>query len=593
MSELTSGVNSLATQVDPVTLAVLDARLNRTTVEMGIVMIKTARSPIFSEGHDFSCFLADRHGRVIAQADGLPIHTGSGGFAIRAVLAAWGDRIGPGDVFLLNDPYTAGGNHLPDWTLIEPVFAVGRLIGFAANRAHQADIGGGVIGSYNSSATDIYQEGLRLPALRLIEGGAHREDVWELLRLNCRLPEIMESDLNAMLASTHTGARGMLDIVARYGADETEHYTNALLDAAEVAMRAEIERIPDGVYLGIDSMNNDVFEQRDVKVQATITVTGSEMVVDFAGTAAQIRGFKNSALTNTHACVYLALMALVHPAIRNEGTYRPVHIKAPEGSLVNPIPPAPVTFSTASAAHEIIHAVWVALASAVPGNASAGWGKPIHPISAQQDRGQDDGYVYYHWGAFPGAGAVAGHDGIDQTSTLNTLGGMTIPNCEGYEQLYPVRFIRHEFRTDGGGAGRWRGGTGVHYTVRFEEPHDLVWRGDGLYSPSGFGILGGCAGKAGDARFEPPIQADVPPYYGMFRPHAGTVMHLSSAGGGGWGDPFARDPNMVRIDVEDGVVSVAAARDEYGVVLDPDTLEVDWRASEEIRKAKTGQETAP
>ncbi|MHB8621659.1 MAG: hydantoinase B/oxoprolinase family protein, partial [Chloroflexota bacterium] len=326
---------------------------------MGIVMTKTARSAIFSQAHDFSCFVSDGGGRVLSQADGIPIHTGSGGFAIRGVLDFWGGDIAAGDVFLLNDPYVAGGNHLPDWTLIHPVFFEGDRVGFTANRAHQADIGGGAIGTYNPKATEIFHEGVRLPALKLIERGQPRRDLKELLRINCRLPEVMESDLDAMLGSARVGARRMLELFEKYGRKQAEGYFTALLDFSEQAMRRQIEAIPDGSYTGSDSMNNDCFSEREVKIQVTVTVAGSEIAVDFAGTDAQIAGFKNSALTNTHAAVYLALSTLVDPLTpHNEGTYRPIKVTAPLGSVVNAVSPAPVTYSTVFPAHEIIHAIW-------------------------------------------------------------------------------------------------------------------------------------------------------------------------------------------------------------------------------------------
>lgn len=571
--------------IDPITLAVIEARLNSVTVEMGIVMTKTARSAIFSQAHDFSCFLADRDGQVLSQADGIPIHTGSGGFAIRGVLRFWGDDIAPGDIFLLNDPYVAGGNHLPDWTLVHPVFVDKQLVGFTANRAHQADIGGGAIGTYNPNATEIFHEGVRLPALKIVERGGAQRDLWELLRINCRLPEVMESDLSAMIGSARVGARRLLDVFEQYGQAQTERYFRALLDFSEQAMRRQIEAIPDGTYVGVDYMNNDCFTERPVRIQATVTVSGSEIMVDFAGTDPQISGFKNSALTNTHSAVYLAISTLVDPGIpHNEGTYWPIRIVAPEGSVVNAVPPAPVTYSTVFPAHEIIHAIWRALGPAVPSRASAGWGKNSFPISGSADT-CGEGYVLYHWNALSGAGAVEGWDGFQQCGPLITLGGLTIPNLEVYEQLYPVRFLRNELRLDGGGAGRWRGGAGMEYVVRFEEPSELVWRGEGFRTPTGLGILGGRDGQPAEGWFEPPLQESPMPQYGVWPVSAGTTMYLRSPGGGGYGPPWLRPTECVLQDLLDGVVSVAAAADEYGLVVDPTSRVLDAAATAARRAA--------
>jgi N-methylhydantoinase B len=210
--------------LDPVTLALVQNRLDHISHQMGWVMTRTARSPIFSQSHDFSCFIADARGTLISQADGIPIHTGGGGFAVRAILRDFKDSssspgIWPEDVFLLNDPYTAGGNHLPDWVIARPVFAAGKLVAFACNRAHQADIGGGAAGTYNSAATEIFHEGIRLPVLKLIEGGKTRDDLWRLLLINTRLPEALDGDLRAMIGSTRIGAERLALLVEELGAD--------------------------------------------------------------------------------------------------------------------------------------------------------------------------------------------------------------------------------------------------------------------------------------------------------------------------------------------------------------------------------------
>ena len=203
--------------LDPVTLALVQNRLDHISHQMGWVMTRTARSPIFSQSHDFSCFIADARGTLISQADGIPIHTGGGGFAVRAILRDFMGMIEPEDVFLLNDPYTAGGNHLPDWVIARPVIVTGKLVAFACNRAHQADIGGGAAGTYNSAATEIFHEGIRLPVLKLIEGGPKggkvRDDLWRLLLLNTRLPEALDGDLRAMIGSTRIGAERLALLV--------------------------------------------------------------------------------------------------------------------------------------------------------------------------------------------------------------------------------------------------------------------------------------------------------------------------------------------------------------------------------------------
>ena len=192
--------------LDPVALAVIQNRLDNISQQMGLVMLRSARSPIFSHARDFSCFISDCAGSIVSQADGIPIHTGGGGFAVRALLSAFGQKLADKDVFVLNDPYVAGGNHLPDWVIARPIFYAGRLVAFTCNRAHQSDIGGGAAGTYNPAASEIFHEGIRLPVLRLVEGGETREDLWQLLLLNSRTPNLLDGDLRAMIGSTKIGA---------------------------------------------------------------------------------------------------------------------------------------------------------------------------------------------------------------------------------------------------------------------------------------------------------------------------------------------------------------------------------------------------
>src|SRR5258706_6511838 len=206
-------------ELDPIQLALVQARLDHIARQMGWVMIRTSRSPIFNQSHDFSCFITDAAGTLVSQADGIPIHTGGGGFAVRALLKAFGRNIAEGDAFVLNDPYAAGGNHLPDWVIARPVFNAGRLVGFACNRAHQSDIGGGAAGTYNPQATEIFHEGIRLPALKLVEAGATRVDLWQLLLLNSRCPELIDGDLRAMLGATRIGAEQVGELDADLATD--------------------------------------------------------------------------------------------------------------------------------------------------------------------------------------------------------------------------------------------------------------------------------------------------------------------------------------------------------------------------------------
>lgn len=574
---------------DPILLSLIQKQLDHIALQMGWVMARTARSPIFSQAHDFSCFISDERGSIISQADGLPIHTGGGRLAIQALLQRFAGRIGVGDVYLLNDPYVAGNNHLPDWTIIRPVFVEDRLCAFVCNRAHQSDIGGGAPGTYNAEATEIFQEGIRLPPLRLIERGQVRDDLWQLLVINSRCPDLLDGDLRAMIGSTQIGAERLAALIREMGVARATEFLDAILRYGERMMRAEIQRLPAGNYSAEDGTDTDCFEPVDIKVRVRIEVTGDELVVDFTGSDPQAKGFKNSSLANTHSAVYVAIGAFFDACLpRNEGTYRPIRIVAPAGTVVNADYPAAMTMNTVYPAGEIVHACWKALAEADPARACAGWGKVSYCVTSGRSR-EGQTYVMYHWHACSGGGAVAERDGFNVVGQVATLGGMTLPNAEVFEQLYPVMIVKHEFRVDGGGPGRRRGGTGIDYEVEVEASAQYSFRGEGLRTPSGFGVAGGEAGAVGamTLTLEDGQNLEVPQY--CLRELGPLRMHLYSPGGGGWGDPALRSADAVLRDVEDGVVSIAAARDIYKVVISADGRSVDEAATAALRAAGAGR----
>ena len=567
--------------LDAVTLALVQNRLDHITKQMGWVMTRTARSPIFNHAHDFSCYLTDRTGTIVAQADGIPIHTGGGGFAARALIAAFGDTIVEEDAYLLSDPYVAGGNHLPDWVILRPVFCDGTLTAFSCIRAHQSDIGGGAAGTYNPEAEEIFHEGIRLPPLKLVDRGEIREDVWQLLMINCRTPHYLDGDLRAMLGATRIGAEQVAEHLTELGVAQGLAYMDGILDHADKRLRAAIADLPDGTYKGEDRFDNDCFEPMDIPIKAAVTVKGDAMTIDFTGSHEQIRGFKNSSFANTYSSVYMALSAFFDPAIpRNEGTYRNVEIVAPEGTIVNPRPPAPMTMNTVFPACEIIHAVWRALSKADPDRSCAGWGKNAFPITS--GLGEDGNtFVMYHWFGSSGGGAVDGRDGFPQQGGLNSLCGLRIPNAESFEQLFPIRFVRQELRRDAAGAGKFRGGAGGDYAVDIFAPVQYAFRGEGYSMSTGFGMDGGGDGAMGSMKVTPEDgDAMIPPTYGV-RHIAPSRLEMLAPGGGGWGDPYERDPALVLGDVKDGIVSPEKALAEYGVVLKDGA--VDLAATEQRR----------
>lgn len=570
--------------IDAIGLALGQKQLDHICRTMGWVMARTARSPIFSQSHDFSCFIGSSTGQVVSQADGIPIHTGGGGIALARLLETFKGRIDPGDCFLANDPYVAGGNHLPDFTMMRPVFLNGTLIAFTCNRAHQSDIGGGAAGTYNPKAEEIFHEGLRIPVVKLVSKGELQDDLWRLVLLNSRTPDLLDGDLRAMLGSTEIGRKRLQDMAAPMGADGLGRLFASLLDWAEESFLAAIRKLTRGTFVGEDFFDHDCFEAVVARIQAAITVGADEVFVDFAGTSPQMRGFKNSSLANTRSAVLFGLISFLGAHIpRNDGVFRRVRIEAPEGSLVNAKPPAPVTSGTTYPAHHIIQAIWRALSAAAPELSCAGWSRISHCNTSGTDA-SGRYYVAYQWLAQPGTGAVKGRDGFNIMGQLTTLGGLALPEVEDFETSYPVLVGRQEFVADGGGPGRYRGGTGAEVTVHVKHPAEYSFRGEGNGNPTSFGVLGGQAAGTGDCsiRFEDG-SSYAPPRFGVERLPPLTLT-IKAAGGGGFGSPFERPAEEVLNDVLDGMVSPEMAEADYGVILTAKDLQIDESATRTRRE---------
>jgi N-methylhydantoinase B len=356
-----------------------------------------------------------------------------------------------------------------------------------------------------------------------------------------------------------------------------------VLEHADARMREAVTALPNGVYLGEDSTDNDCFDKITTTIRVALTVDDDQITLDFSESDPQMRGFKNSSLANTYSAAYLALSSFFDTDIpRNEGTYRCVSIIAPEGSIVNAKPPAPMTMNTVFVGHEIVHSVWRALAEACPERACAGWSKTTHNhVAAQNPDGSS--WVMYQWHAMGTPGATAERDGFAQMGHLISLGGLDLPNLEFHEQLFPVRYQRWELRANAAGPGEHRGGTGVRYEAEILTPCMWSFRAEGLDTPSGYGVEGGDWGAKGEQRIEPiDGEAFIPPKYGVRQLGPARII-ADTPGGGGWGNPFSRLPKLVLRDVRDGVLSREAAMRDYGVTVRPDSWEIDEMATNAAR----------
>jgi N-methylhydantoinase B len=553
---------SHAERIDPVTVSVVQHRLHAIVEEMGEAMLRTSYSQILNSSRDFSTALADADGRLIAQAEHVPIHVGALPWAVRSVHAFFRGRISQGDVFLLNDPYR-GGNHLPDLTVFVPVFEGDRLAFWSINRSHQSDIGGATHGAYNPGATEIWQEGIRVPPLRLYERGMLRDDVLELLALNVRHPRDFRGDLAAMVGSARVGERRIGELLAEFGSAATHGAIEAVLDGAERQVRAVIAAWPDGVYYGEAMIDDDGHRFRDIHVRAKVTKRGSDLEVDLSDSHTEVDGFINSAYANTCSAAVVALAYLIDPETpKNDGAFRPLRVITREGTIVHPRPGKPVTLSTNCCGQEIIEAIIRALAPACPARAMAGWGRRFRIAIQGVDPRTQRPFIWHMFQARPGGGASPAGDGWPGAGEWQAAGGIKFGSIEVAEARFPLFFRRHEFRPDSGGNGRFRGGPGgdLEFAVEVAQPAVANTAGDGV-KYGACGIAGGRDGAPHDYRLrsagKPDRTLKTKEVGIVIAP--GDVIVARSGGGGGWGDPGLRPAEARARDAALGFVTTHAA----------------------------------
>jgi N-methylhydantoinase B len=547
----------LSASVDPIVVSVIQHRLLAIVAEMGEAMLRTAYSQILNSSRDFSTAICDLDGRLIAQAEHVPIHVGALPFAAKAVGDYFAGDIHKGDVFLLNDPYH-GGNHLPDLTAFVPVFENEEPRFWSINRAHQSDIGGATHGAYNAAATEIWQEGIRITPLRLYDRGEVRRDVLQMIATNVRHPRDFQGDLAAMIGSAHVGERRLLALADEFGWAVAHAAIEAVLDGAERQTRAVIAQWKDGVYRGDALLDDDGRGHDDIAIRATVTKRGSDLRIDLSESDDQVASFVNSSYPNMYSSVVVALSYLIDPQTpKNDGTFRPLEVVARPGSVVWANEGAPVTLATNHCGQEIIEAIVKALAPACPERAMAGWGRRFRIAIQGRDPRRDRPFIWHFFQARPGGGASPAGDGWPGGGEWQAAGGIKFGSLEVTEVRFPLFFRHHEFRPDSGGDGEYRGGPGgiVEMVVETAEPALGNTAGDGVRHGA-CGILGGRDGlphryvlhSAG----RPPRPIRTKETGIAIRP--GDVLVLESGGGGGWGDPAKRDPQAREEDAANGFV---------------------------------------
>ncbi len=546
------------TTPDPVTLSVLDNRFRAIVEEMGEAMLRTAYSQILNSSRDFSIALCDAQARLLAQADHIPVHVGAMPFAVQAVREAFGDAIHEGDIFLLNDPYH-GGSHLPDLTIIVPVFGEGRLLFFSVVRAHHTDIGGGTHGAYNPAATEIFQEGLRLPPILLGQGRVPRADLVRMIVTNTRLPREVRGDLMAMIGAAHLGEKRLLAVVAKHGAALAGAAAEGIMALSEAHARRIIAAWADGTWTGEAFLDDDGFGQQDIPIRATVTKRGDSITVDLSGSAPQVPSFLNSSWPNTVSAVRMAIAFLLDPEVaKNDGCFRPIEIIAKQGSIVWPHEGAPVTMCTSHCSNEIVEAVVKALAHACPDRAMGGWGRRFRvAIKGSDARRPGRSFVWHLFHARPGGGGSSKGDGWSTAGEWHSAGGLKFGSVEMAEARFPLFFAKHEFRPGSAGDGTYRGGLGGELVMRLETD------GPAVANTAGDGVRYGAAGMLGG-------QDAAPHHYTLDRADGtsrdlrtkevgiplapGDTLHVRAGGGGGWGPPDNRDPAARARDAEEGLL---------------------------------------
>ena len=575
-------------KIDKILVSVFQRRFKSITEEMSIALTRTTRSPILCEAKDFVTGLYDAKGKMLEQTENLPILSFSLGPVCEYIVKYFGDEIYPGDVIFHNDVFSMG-NQNNDVAVYKPIFYKDKLVAWSACKGHQADVGGAVAGGYNPHATEVWQETLRIPPVKVYEKGKLRKDVWDLIFANIRF-DIVQEDMRAEIGSCVVGERRLLELIDRYGVDVYEAHKEYLFDSTEKMMRAEIRTIPNGTYYGESTVYYDgKTPGSKYKIRVKITVEDEEIWFDYSDTDPQTPGFVNGTYTSSASATTLTFLQMVNPNMpHNDGMVRPLHIIIPEGTILNAKYPAATTYGNhlcPANADAIIRA----LAPAIPERVTAAWNQLLCGLTTGYDPRKKGPYVdIIFLGMKGGSGGTYGFDGYDHIGMIDASGGVLDQDYEMFELADPHLLLKHEYLTDSAGAGRWRGGLGIETEfVILGENTKVVTFGDGDVEPA-FGLFGGKSGSLNRIELRYPdgktyvtttkdLVEDVP---------KGTHWYQHAGGGGGYGDPYQRSVQRVLKDVRNGVVSVEKAKEDYGVVINPETWEVDMEATRKIRGSR-------
>jgi N-methylhydantoinase B len=560
-------------ELDPITLAVLNGRLVQIADEMDATLYRSAFNPIIAEAHDacHGLYHAETGATLVQGTSGLPIFVGAMAFAVKAVIdkAARDGDLKAGDTYLFNDPYE-GGTHLNDIRLVRPLMRNGRVFAWLASVGHWLDVGGNVPGNFNAKATESFQEGFRVPPVKLIRDGVVQQDIIDILAANSRVPQSNWGDLNGQINALDLGARRLEALLDQYGDDTVAAALAQLSARAEALMRANIAALPDGTYSYDDFLDNDGITDAPLRIALDLTIAGDRMRLDFSRSAPPCDGPLNIARSTTVACCYVALKHLLTDVPANAGCLAPIEFVIPETTLLAVNAPRPVGGYTETILR-VIDVIFGAFAKAAPARAN---GSPFATINALSLAGWREHGRKWVMFCFFGGGLGGNPDGDGLNHGNNPISTATIPPLEILESLYPVMFTQWALRPDSGGPGQHRGGLGAIYelTTLSESGAEVFLLGErGKYPP--FGVNGGGSAALNRFVYETDAGERTPPLASKItdvKIQAGQKVRLETPGGGGFGDPAARDPSRVARDVRLGYVSRDAARRDYKVALTRD-----------------------
>lgn len=572
---------SAKTGIDPILFEIFKNALNSIVDEMALVIFRTAYSGVLKDVMDYSTGFCDRSGQMVAQGLTIPVHLGSVPDAMAALLRRYEGNIHPGDIFCLNDPFE-GGMHLPDIFAFRPIFHEGEVEAWAVAICHHTDVGGRVAGSNASDSTEIYQEGLRIPPLKLYDRGVPNETLLRLLEKNVRLPVRLMGDLRAQLAACHIAEVAFLGLIAKYGPGEVRRYMQELIDYAERLTRAAIAELPDGDFAFEDWIDDDGVDYgRSIPLRVRLTVRGDQLRADWTGSSPQVKGAINNTFSFTKAATYTCVRSVLPPGIpNNEGFFRCVEVIAPPGTIANAVLPAACA-ARGLTGFRMVDCCFGALAQMLPDRVFAASDGGNTGISVGGYDSERRPFVYVDflasaWGGRPWA------DGLD--GNTNLMSNLACQPAEVCERESPLEILSCEFIQDAGGPGKFRGGMSVRRDYRLlEEEAVLQVRADRFrFQP--YGLQGGQPGRLGRNFLNPgtPEEQQLPGKFTLTF-HRGDIFRHEQAGAGGWGDPLGRDPARVLSDVRNGFVSSEAARRDYGVAIDTAAWTVDEAETVRLR----------